>query len=182
MTNYTFITGNPYKVAEAERILGFKLRHHALDLAEIQEVSIEAVVQDKVAAAYRHLRCPVIIEDTGLSITAWNGLPGALTKWFLQRLGLSGICELLNASSNRQAIASTIVVAFDGQSEPLICPGMINGSIAEAPMGDTGFGWDPIFIPEGSSRTFAQMSSEEKDCFSMRRLAFEALAARIGTL
>ena len=84
----TFVTQSFDKLTEAERILGEKLDHSPLDLPEIQAVEVEEVVIHKANYAYQALGGkPVLIEDTGLYIAAWNRLPGALVKWFIQRVG-----------------------------------------------------------------------------------------------
>jgi non-canonical purine NTP pyrophosphatase (RdgB/HAM1 family) len=116
-----------------------------------------------------------LIEDTGLYIAAWDGLPGALVKWFVQRVGVQGICQMLQAFTDRRAWAESILAVHDGQLRTY--RGRIEGSIAVEPAGDAGFGWDPIFIPLGAEKTFGEMAPAEKDQYSMRRLAFEAMAA-----
>jgi non-canonical purine NTP pyrophosphatase (RdgB/HAM1 family) len=116
-----------------------------------------------------------MIEDTGLYIQTWNGLPGALVKWFLQRVGPEGICKMLQPYPDRSAKAKTIVATYDGHGEPGIFVGEVTGQIAALPYGDGGFGWDALFIPDGAQQTFAEMGPEEKDRYSMRRLAFEAM-------
>lgn len=182
MTNFVFVTHSTGKLSEAERILGRKLDHRGIDLPEIQAVDVEAVVIFKAKEAYAQLNQPVLIEDTGLYIEAWNGLPGALIKWFVERLHVTGICQLMESTSNRQAWAKTVVATYDGLAEPRLFTGQVDGHIALTPAGTGGFGWDPLFIPTGSNKTFAEMSAEEKDAFSMRRQAFEAMAADYNRL
>jgi len=168
----TFITSSANKLVEVERILGRTLAQEALALEEIQEVDLEPVVRHKARQAYALLGRPVLVEDTGLAFAAWNGLPGALVKWFLKSLGTGGICRLLRGETNRAATAITLFAYCDG-SGCRIFSGRTSGSVPEMPRGTSGFGWDAIFQPVGSNRTFAEMSPEEKDVFSMRRLALE---------
>ena len=118
------------------------------------------------------LGAPVLVEDTGLAFAAWNGLPGALIKWFLTSLGPEGICRLLRQETNREAAATTLFAYCDG-SPVRVFPGVVHGFIPETPRGSSGFGWDGIFQPIGSDLTFAEMTSAEKDRFSMRRRALE---------
>ncbi|MBM4432846.1 MAG: non-canonical purine NTP pyrophosphatase, RdgB/HAM1 family [Chloroflexi bacterium] len=173
MTSFTFVTQSSNKIAEVERILGIKLEYCYLNLPEIQAVEVEEVIAHKVKYAYEALgKKPVMIEDTGLFIEAWNGLPGALTKWFVERLGATGICSMMHEFSNKNAWAKTIVATYDGQLR--IFTGKVEGRIAPVPSGDGGFGWDKVFIPNGAVKTFAEMSPDEKDKYSMRRLALEA--------
>jgi XTP/dITP diphosphohydrolase len=171
---FTFITSSANKLAEVERILGRPLTQASLPLEEIQAIDLEPVVRHKAHQAYARLGRPVLVEDTGLAFTAWNGLPGALIKWFLTALGPNGICKLLCDETNRAATATTLF-GYDNGMEYCVFAGTVSGVIAETPRGTNGFGWDAIFQPLGSDRTFAEMAPEEKDRFSMRRLALEQL-------
>lgn len=172
---FVFVTHSEGKLTEVERIVGQRLKHSDIDLSEIQAVEVEDVVTSKAIEAFNKLRKPVMIEDTGLYIESWNGLPGALIKWFVEYAQEPGICKMLNEFPNRRAWAKTIVATYDGNSRPKTFPGKVEGSIAYHPTGNKGFGWDKIFIPNGSEKTFGEMSGEEKDKYSMRRLAFEAV-------
>ena len=80
---------------------------------------------------------------------------------------------MLKNFPDRRARAKTVIATYDGQSSPRIFVGGVDGSIASAPRGTEGFGWDDIFIPIGTKKTFAEMPPEEKDCYSMRRQALE---------
>lgn len=82
---------------------------------------------------------------------------------------------MLHEFQNRRAWAKTAVATYDGQLQ--IFPGEIHGRIASTPTGEGGFGWDKIFVPEGAVKTFAEMRPSEKDSYSMRRLALEAMRA-----
>lgn len=170
----TFITSNTEKRKEVERLLGHPLAQVSLPLEEIQAVDLEPVVSHKARQAYASLGRPVLVEDTGLAFAAWNGLPGALIKWFLATLGTGGICRLLRGESNRVATATTLFGYYDG-TLLRVFPGVVTGTVPEAPRGTSGFGWDSIFQPLDSDRTFAEMTAEEKDHCSMRRLALEQL-------
>jgi non-canonical purine NTP pyrophosphatase (RdgB/HAM1 family) len=168
----TFITSSANKLAEVERLLGRPLVRESLSLEEIQAVDLDPVVRHKAQQAYAVLRRPVLVEDTGLAFAAWNGLPGALIKWFLLTLGTAGICRVLRGETNRGARATTLFGYCDGT----VChvfAGAVSGVVPAAPCGTHGFGWDTIFQPRGSERTFGEMTPEEKDRFSMRRLALE---------
>jgi non-canonical purine NTP pyrophosphatase (RdgB/HAM1 family) len=161
-------------LAEVERLLGQRLTRVNIPLDEIQDIALEPVVIHKVKQAYAHVRQPVLVEDTGLTFAAWNGLPGALVKWFLSALGTDGLCRLLHGEENRSATAITLCAYYDG-TLLRVFPGTVMGSIPHTPRGSGGFGWDAIFQPLESERTFAEMMSEEKDRFSMRRVALERL-------
>lgn len=167
-----FVTGNKNKVREFEEILGIKIENKDIRLDEIQSVDVEDVIKHKAEQAYAILKEPLIVEDTGLYFDELNGLPGALIKFFLKKLTLQHICDLIK--ENRNATARTGIAYFDGKSIEVFI-GETKGKIPEQPRGDDGFGWDPIFIPEGHDKTFGEMSSEEKHAYSMRRAAIGKL-------
>jgi non-canonical purine NTP pyrophosphatase (RdgB/HAM1 family) len=172
----TFVTKSSEKVAEAQRILGTTLEQCPMNLSEIQAVRLEEVIESKAKYAFESLQGKsIIVEDTGLFIEAWNGLPGALVKWFVECVGAEGISDMMQSFSNKNAFAKTIVAVNDGKIRTF--SGRTDGQIASVPSGDKGFGWDRIFIPQGASHTFAEMAPEEKDRCSMRRAAFESMAA-----
>ena len=177
MREWTFVTSSKAKLVEAERILGRRLIQQDLDLPEIQALDLETVIAAKAQLASDALGgVPIIVEDTGLFIECWKGLPGALIRWFEETVGVAGICSMLEGFADRSARAQTIVAAYDGSLE--MFSGEVRGQIARAPRGDRGFGWDTIFIPDGETRTFAEMTPEEKDRLSMRRKAFRDFAER----
>lgn len=145
-----------------------------IDLPEIQAVDVRAVIEAKAKAAYAKAKQPVIVEDTGLSFEAWNGLPGALITWFLQSVGVVGICTMLNGFKSRKATAETCIGYYDGVEFSLFC-GRTDGSIADVPRGTGGFGWDSLFVPDGYAETFAELATEQKTAFSMRTEAAQQL-------
>jgi non-canonical purine NTP pyrophosphatase (RdgB/HAM1 family) len=173
-----FVSGNAGKAHEFETILGVHLERLALDLPEIQALDPAEVVRHKAAAAFAAAGRPVLVEDTGLAIDALGGLPGALVRWFLQAVGPAGICAMLPLGAERGATARTAVAVADGNGVEVFV-GETRGTIADAPAGEGGFGWDSIFVPGGATRTFAELAPDDKDRSSMRRDALERL--RSGT-
>ena len=172
-----FVTGRAEKAREAER-LGFRLERVDLDLAEPQALDPADIVESKARAAFARLARPVVVEDSGLGIKAWNGFPGALVKWLEKSAGLEAMARMLDRFPDRSATATCAVAYFNGE-RVVPARGEVSGAIAAAPRGEGGFGWDSLFIPDGSDRTFAEMSGEEKDRVSHRRRAWEALAREL---
>lgn len=170
--NIYFVSTNRNKLKEIEEILGFKLRYINLNLSEIQAVEVEKVVEHKVKQAFKKIKKPVIVEDTGLYFDAWNGLPGALIKLFGKRIGYQNLGNLLK--KNKKAIAKTVIAYFDGKNYKKFI-GSIKGKISRKAKGKRNFGWDIIFIPNGYKKTFAQMTGKEKNSISMRRIALEKM-------
>jgi len=167
-----FVTGNSNKLKEFEYILGFKLESIDLDLDEIQSLDVEDVAKSKAKQAYEVLKKPVITEDTGLYFEELNGLPGAFVKFFVKSLSLGQMCNLVK--ENRKAKAVACIAYFDGK-EMKVVKGETLGEISREPRGENGFGWDPIFIPEGCNKTFAELTSEEKQSKFMRQEAIKEL-------
>ena len=167
-----FATGNANKLREVNEILGHDLEQIAVDLYEPQGLDVAEVVRMKAEDAFRKTGKFVLVEDTALECVAWNGLPGPLIKWFLDTVGNDGILRMLAQTTDRRAIAKTAVGFFDGNTAHVFV-GEVMGTIPHDLRGSGGFGWDPIFIPDGFSKSFAEMAREEKNAVSMRRLALE---------
>ncbi len=177
--NVKFVTGNPNKVREAGEILGMALEQVNLpELHEIQTHDLEGIIEDKTRQAYKAVNGPVLVEDSGLLFSAWNGLPGALVKWFENTVGCEGMLKMLEPFDNREAFALCYVGFHDGKNIKT-AKGMVKGRVADQLQGSNGFGWDTLFIPDGHDRTYAEMSAQEKNSISHRRRAFEALKKMI---
>lgn len=173
-----FVTSNENKRREAEGVLGVKLDSASPELPEIQSLDVGEVVRAKALAAYETLvldlpPTPIIVEDSGIVFEAWNGLPGALTKWLLESVGNEGLLKMLSSFDDRSARAVCAVAVVDGTGEVAIFTGEVMGSISEKPRGEGGFGWDSIFIPEGGSSTYAEMG-DAKNADSHRSRAFRS--------
>jgi non-canonical purine NTP pyrophosphatase (RdgB/HAM1 family) len=175
-----FVTSNPNKAREAAEILGIELVNVDLDLPELQALDVAQVAANKAATAREALGfpdSPVLVEDSGLLVEAWNGLPGALTKWFLRSVGNEGLLRMLAGEEDRaaRAVCAVAVAATDGSVRAFV--GEVGGSIAYQPRGSTGFGWDPIFVPSGHAETYAELGARKhEDSHRARALK----AARAG--
>lgn len=169
-----FITGNAAKAEQLSWHLGVTLDHQAADVPEIQSLDLEEVVEYKAKAAYETVKRPVLVEDTSLVFHALGRLPGPLIKWFLNELGNEGLCRLLDNYEDRSATATALFGYYDGENL-LTFEGQVEGKIAEKPVGEHGFGWDPIFIPKGYDKTWGEMTKEEQSDSSMRRIALKKL-------
>ena len=162
-----FVTSNKFKFREVERMLDAELVMKPIDMPEVQAIEVRKVVADKAKRAYTILKKPLIVEDTGLYISALNNFPGALAKWMSDSMGNEGICKILDNFKDRSAYAETCICFNDGK-RCRIFSGKIRGTIARHPRGRTGFGWDRIFQPEGHAKTFSEMGMDQKDSMSMR--------------
>lgn len=176
MQKLTFITGNAGKAKYLSDYFHLPVDHVKLDLKEIQSVDLKEVVEDKARRAYEVVKSPVLVEDVSLTFKALKALPDPLIKWFLETLGNEGLCRLLDGFNNRDAVAE-VEFAICDQSGVHTFSGSMEGAIADNPRGEMGFGWDPVFIPKGYDKTWAEMTDNEKHATSMRKVALEKMSA-----
>jgi non-canonical purine NTP pyrophosphatase (RdgB/HAM1 family) len=169
----TLITGNMGKLNELRSLLGIELDYQKIDLTEIQATDVAEVAEAKAKEAYGSINTPVIVDDTALTIKSWGSLPGALIKWFIDNVGTDGIAKTLNGAGEPAYVETAL--AYCDKSGVKIFTGRVEGTIADMPRGENGFGYDDIFIPHGCDKTFAEMTSEEKSAISMRAIAARKL-------
>ena len=167
----TFITGHMKKLEELRSILGgsIPLQNLKLDLPELQGEPEEVAIE-KAKEADKHVKGPILIEDSSLCFNALEGLPGVYIKWF-ERLGNNGLVKLLDGFKDKSAYAQCIFTYCAGpNAEPITFVGRVEGTIVK-PRGPEGFGWDPIFQPTGFKKTYAELEKEIKNKMSQRYLA-----------
>lgn len=170
--NLTFVTSNPGKLSEAESILGLKLQTSPLEIDEIQDLDIEKIVQKKAQAAFDLLHQPLIVDDSGVYFDAWNGFPGPLVKFVDKAGGVDLILKMLTNENNRNVTLTGAIGYHDGHNIHTFT-GQISARISLNPKGSNGWGWDTIFMTEPYTRTMAEMTPEEKNQVSHRRIALE---------
>lgn len=171
---FTLVTGNRNKLIEAERILDKSLACEPLDLPEIQSLDLLEVLRAKGEDAWRRLRRPVVVEETGLDLAAMGGFPGPLVKWMLEAVGPEGIARTAHALGDPRATARCALIYLDGETEQ-VAEGETRGELVLEPRGEGGFGWDPIFVPEGRRETYAELGSSVKDRLGHRGRAWRRL-------
>lgn len=169
-----FITGSQNKLNEARLIMG-DIDSLDIDLPEIQSLDSHEIIREKLLEATKHHKGEFIVEDTSLYINSLNGLPGPLIKWFMKTIDNEGIWRILTDYVDKSAVARTCVGYSDKNGDIFFFEGEIEGKIVE-PRGETKFGWDPIFMPKGYDKTFAEMDLlGNKNDISMRKIAFTKL-------
>ncbi|BAK54252.1 XTP/dITP diphosphatase [Sulfurisphaera tokodaii] len=169
------ITSNENKFKELDSIAkkyNIKLKWINLPKFEVQSDSLEEIVRSSAVIAFNMIRSPLIVEDSGLFIEALNNFPGPYTNYVRRTLGLKGILKLMEGIQNRKAYFMTALCYVD-EEVIRVFTGKVVGKISESIRGDKGFGFDPIFIPDGDERTFGEMNIEEKNKYSHRGKAFE---------
>ncbi|MCS7107683.1 MAG: XTP/dITP diphosphatase [Acidilobaceae archaeon] len=172
------VTANRAKGEEAKRILqGFGIEAEVVEMEklEVQSEVLEEIALRAARAAFEVLKRPLVVDDSGLFVEALNGFPGPYSSYVFKKIGIRGILKLLEGEANRSAYFKT-ALAFVSRDVERVFVGVVRGRIAEEPRGSRGFGFDPIFVPEGEDRTFAEMESWEKDRISHRARAYEAFA------
>ena len=170
------ITGNPGKLKEVRAILsGTQIEQLDIDLPEIQEIDAKKVIEAKLREARKHHQGVMMVEDTSLYFDAMESkLPGPFIKWFEKALGNEGIASLAAHYGIHGATATNLIGYMDEQGNIQYFEGSLRGSIV-FPRGEAGFGWDPIFQPDGYIKTLAQLTLEEKNQISHRRKALMKL-------
>lgn len=190
-------TRNDHKIVELRRIL------QAAGLGPLELVGVDAYpeVPDVVetgatfeanallkARAVAHATGEIAVaDDSGLAVDALNGMPGVLSARWAGGLGdeanlrlvLAQIADVPDDRLGASFECAATVVFPDGRE--LVVHGQLTGSISRNPRGSNGFGYDPIFVPDGSDRTTAELSDHEKDAISHRGVAFRALAGELST-
>jgi len=149
---------------------------------EIQSSRLEDIALTAAILASIQLKDHVVVEDAGLFINSLSGFPGVYSNYVFKTIGIKGILKLLEGVKDRSAYFKS-VLAFADMSKGVvkIFTGVTEGFIAYEPKGTLGFGFDPIFIPKGYSKTFAEMSIEEKNMVSHRAKAFRKLIEWLET-
>lgn len=168
-----FITGNKNKFEEIKSVLP-NIEHLDMELPEIQEIDSKKIIEAKLKEALNHKKGEFIVEDTGLYLECLKGLPGPLIKWFLKTTGNDGLAQISEKLGNNRAEAKTIIGYAKNHEEIYFFEGSVSGKIVH-PRGKSDFGWDPIFQPDGHSKTFAEMEEKERQSLKMRRDAANKL-------
>jgi non-canonical purine NTP pyrophosphatase (RdgB/HAM1 family) len=179
--NITLVTGNGNKLKELQSIApaGLQLKSQDIDLPEIQSLDLHEIVEDKVKKAYAVVQGPVIVEDVSTGLDDFDGLPGPFYKFFSLKRGNEVLLELAKISSNKVTVRC-LAAYYDGENL-LYGEGILRGKVVE-PRGENGFGFDPVIVPEGKTRTMAEMLSDQKNELSHRGQAFRNLLAKIEQL
>ena len=172
-----FVTSNIGKRKEINTILSkYNITVNFLDAKklEIQNNNIEKIAQFAALYLAKQNKMKIAVEDSGLHILAFNGFPGPYSSYIYNTICLDGILKLIRNLSDKRAYFESIVVYATPQGSLSTFKGLTWGYISDKPKGSNGFGFDPIFVPDGSSsRTFAELSLEEKNSYSHRGKALK---------
>ncbi len=190
METIVFATNNPNKIKEVQQLLGSSYQFLSLKevgcTEELPETTptLEGNALEKARHLYHNYHHDCFSEDTGLEVEALDGAPGVITAMYAgperdANLNMQKVLRELATHANRKARFRTVIALIIKGQEHLF-EGIVEGAISHNLQGEDGFGYDPIFMPEGEARTFAQMSKEEKNAISHRGRAIAKLQAFLG--
>jgi len=180
-----FATNNENKLREINHILGNSFTLLSLKDLKIEddipenEPSLEGNALHKARYIYNTVKMNVFADDTGLEVNVLDGLPGVHSARFAGEAkdsdaNIEKLLSMMGSSVNRNARFRTVIALISGGKEFLF-EGVVEGRIINEKRGKEGFGYDPVFIPDGNEKTFAEMPLDEKNLISHRARAFEKL-------
>lgn len=192
MEKLIFATNNQHKVDEIRVVLG-----NIFDIITLKEAGInidipepydtlEANASEKSSTIYKLTKNNCFSEDTGLEVDSLNGGPGVKSARYAGNersfdANIDKLLDKMQASNKREAHFRTVIsLILNGEEKQF--EGICKGLILKERRGINGFGYDPVFIPDGSSKTFAEMNIEEKSKFSHRKKAMTKLIDFLQTL
>ncbi|GAB3248914.1 non-canonical purine NTP diphosphatase [Larkinella harenae] len=187
-----FATNNANKLAEISAMLGDQFELKTLqDIGCFEEIpetqdTIPGNSRQKAAHVWDHYRVNCFADDSGLEVDALDGAPGVHSAYYgghprSYERNLNALLTNLNEAADRRGRFRTVItLVLDGQYH--VFEGVAEGKILTEPRGSGGFGYDPVFQPDGYDRTFAEMSMEEKAAISHRGKAFQQLVRFLKAL
>ena len=189
-TTLVLATANPDKATELAALLeGFDVVPRPAGLPDVEETedTLEGNARLKALAVLAATGQAAMADDTGLEVEALGGRPGVFAARYAgpDATYADNVAKLLGElegvpPEGRRARFHTVAVAVFPDGREIVAEGWVEGTIAESPQGETGFGYDPVFVPDrGDGRTFAQMTQVEKAALSHRGRALRALAAQL---
>ena len=178
MAELQIITSNNGKLREFKEIFGdskYVPVQNNIDYPEIQASSLEEVVDFGLDWLQKTTKPPFVIDDSGVFIDFFNGFPGIYTRYVYDTIGLAGVLRQMEGVDDRACTFRCVLglLTESGEKEKFV--GECSGILINELRGDGGCGYDPIFIPEGFDKTFAELSSEQKNSISHRGKAMRKL-------
>jgi XTP/dITP diphosphohydrolase len=180
-----FVTNNTSKAAELQDYLtsappsapDLQIVVFQSELFEVLDCDIDRIVTNKALDAFQRVGLPCVVEHSGLFMDALPGLPGGLGQTIWRSIG-DRMCGFLRESDSRAATARSVIGYCDGRRVTLF-HGEARGQIAQRAQGERSFNWDPIFIPDGSDHTYAEMGMAAKRATSPVYKAWDAFVKSV---
>ena len=186
-----FATNNQHKIDEAQDIVKGKLK-----LISLKEAGVDIDVDEtettfrgnallKAQAVWELTGLPCVADDSGLCVEALGGEPGVYSSRYAGEAGNhtknnEKLLKEMEGKSDRRAFFTTVLCLVGLDDTPIYIEGRVNGVILREIQGRDGFGYDPLFCPDGDNRSFAEMSAAEKNAMSHRGRAFQSLMEYLG--
>jgi XTP/dITP diphosphohydrolase len=181
-----FATNNDHKLSEAKDIAGKDFEIVSLEeincFEELPETSptLEGNSLQKAQFVFQKYNVPCFADDTGLEVEALNGEPGVFSARYAGEHKNSAdnidlLLKKLGTNQNRKAKFRTVITLLGMEPNPLFFEGTVEGTITDKCRGTFGFGYDPVFIPHGYTKTYAEMNLQEKSSLSHRAIAVKKL-------
>ena len=161
---------------------GIELDHLKMPYPELQADSLESTIIPGLMWLISKFERPVMIDDSGLFVDALKGFPGVFSSHAFKTLGCEGMLRLLEGVGRRDARFECCIGYLAPGGEPFIAKGIAKGMISTEMRGSGGFGYDPIFVPEGLSKTYAEMEVDEKNEISHRGVAIRKFVEEMPRL
>ena len=176
MKKLVFVTQNKNKLEDAKKLLPqFEIEHVDFEVPEIQSLDSKEIIAAKLEFVWRKLKKPCFVMDTSLALECLGGFPGPFIKWWFEKtVGEEKTCKIANLFGEHGCVWTTVLGYFDGKDSHFL-EETLKGSIAEKPRGENGYHWDTVFIPDGETRTTAEMTFEEKQSYAPTRKLLERL-------
>lgn len=177
-----FVTSNKNKVREFRQILEpeIKINHIKISYPELRSDNPEEIARHSAEMLANKLKKPVVVEDSGLFIDVLNGFPGTCSAYIHKRIGLEGIIKLMKGIKNRNCTYKSAVAYCRPNKKAISFLGEEKGKVAKSIKGSYGFGHDPIFIPEGSSKTYGEMENFKETKKFRRKAALKLRDCLLG--
>jgi len=161
---------------------GYELEHIKTTYPEIQADTLEETIVPGLNWLMERYQRPTMIDDSGLFIDALKGFPGVYSSYVFRTVGCDGVLRLMDGAKNRSARFECCIGFLVPGREPHISKGVAKGSISEKKAGTGGFGYDPVFVPDGYAKTYAQIEIAEKNKISHRGKAIELFLKELPRL
>ena len=189
MKNLLFFSNNNNKILEIEKIFNHKniILHNLSAFKKINEPNENGLTfaeNAKIKSSFglKNFNIPCFADDSGICIEALKNKPGIKSKRFLDKFNTSKlafkyiIANVIKAKNNKAYFKTAICLSIK-KDHHIVFEGRINGRISIKPKGLNGFGYDPVFVPDGYEKTFAEMSSREKNKISHRKIALTKMGS-----
>lgn len=174
MNKLYLITGNKNKAKDIQEMLGFPIEVKDLHLIEVQSMDLEVIIRHKAEEAFKKIKKPLIVEDVGLFLDAWNGFPGPFIRYVEDIVGYETLLKMMESEKNRKATVRIAVGYHDGKKVQIFW-GDLKGNISRSIYKGKGWGFGPILKVGTSDKTYSELPVHIQHQISHRGKAIRKL-------